>query len=87
MVVLHHLHLVGEAEGRRELHFIFRLVCTVPAALLTLPEYRVRQPYFSGQLRHVIRNAVFIDKLRLRKAPVLSLIPEVEPYPPRFTTA
>ena len=61
MVVLHDLHLVGEAEGHRKLHLVLRLVCPVPAPPLGLPEDGGGEGVLPGQLGHIVHDAVVVD--------------------------
>ena len=78
MVVLDDLNFIGEAAGDGQLHLVLRLVRPVPALLLRLPEHRGRQAPLTGQLRHVIRDAVFVKELRLLELPRLRLVAEAE---------
>ena len=81
MVVLDDLHLVGKAAGGGELHLVLRLVRPVPAPLFRLPEHRGGQGALSGQLRHIVLDAVLVNEILLRQRAVLLLIPELEGNP------
>ena len=76
--MLDDVHLVGKADGTAELHLVFRLVRPVPAPLFRLPEHRSGEAALSGQLRHVVLNAVLIQKLRFLELPRLRLVAEAE---------
>ena len=58
----------AEAEGTGELDFIVGLVRPVPAHPFAGPELDGGVGVFSGQLGHVVGDAVFVDVGRLVKA-------------------
>ena len=78
VIVLDDVDLVGEAAGGGQLHLVLVLVRPVPALPLALPEHRCRQGVLPCQLRHIVRDAVLIEELRLREFPRLILVPEPE---------
>ena len=76
--MLNGLHLVGEAERHAELHLVLVLVIAVTAPLLGLPEHRGGEAALARQLRHIVRDAVLVEELRLLKLARLRFIAEAE---------
>ena len=68
MVVFCQGELVGKAEGHPQLHPVVRLVRPVPAGALRRPELHRGQGLASGQLLHIVPDAVFVIIGGLRKA-------------------
>ena len=68
VVMLDGMRRRAEAEGAGELDFIVGLVRPVPAHPLAGPELDGGVGVFSGQLGHIVGDAVFVDVGRLVKA-------------------
>ena len=81
MVVLHHGHPVGEAEGHAQLHLILRLVVPVPALPLRLPEDRLGEGVLPRQFGDIVQNSVFILKVSGSKFPRGGLLLKPEGHP------
>ena len=81
MVVLHHRHPVGEAEGDGQLHLVLRLIRPVPALPLRLPEHRLGEGLFPRQLGHIVQDPIVIPEIRGGKPPGGGLLPEAEGHP------
>ena len=62
VVILQHVHAVGKAERRGDLDLVLRLVRAVAALALGLDEVRLRERVFSGELLHIVADAVGIEK-------------------------
>ena len=77
MIVLYAADPVGKAECSGHFDFVLRLVLTVAASALGLDKYGRRQRVAAAQLRNVVENAIFIDKLRDFKLSI-DLIAEAE---------
>ena len=75
--MLHNMRRRAEAEGAGEFDFIVGLVRPVPAHPFAGPELDGGVGVFSGQLGHIVGDAVFVDVGRLVKRKVM----------PAFTTA
>ena len=74
-------HLIGEAEGDRQLHLVLRLVRPVPALPLGLPEHRLGEGLLPGQLGDIVQNAVLILKIGGGKFIRGGLLPKAEGDP------
>ena len=81
MVVLDDGHLVGEAEGDRQLHLVLRLVRPVPSLPLSLPEHRLGEGLLPGQLGDIVQNAVLILKIGAGEFSWGGLLPKAEGDP------
>ena len=82
VVILQHLHLVGEAERRAHLHLIFGLVVPVAAGGLALAAEHRGQAVFARRLSDIVGDAVLVAPALLPRLAggrvFLLLIGEVE---------
>ena len=81
VVVLDDGHLIGEAEGDRQLHLVLRLVRPVPSLPLSLPEHRLGEGLLPGQLGDIVQNAVLILKIGAGEFSWGGLLPKAEGDP------
>ena len=77
MIVFQTAQIAREAQRRRDLHLVFRLVRAVAAAALRLPVLRHGEGVAVRQLRDVVEDAVLIAELR-RLELAAGLIAEAE---------
>ena len=61
--MLDDVHAVGKAARARELDLILGLILAVTSAALGLPENGRGQRALSGQLGHIVHDAVFVEEL------------------------
>ena len=68
MIVFELVDAVGEGERHIDLRLVFRLVGAIAHGALPLPELHARHGILTGELLHVVHDAVLIEKLRCLKA-------------------